>query len=102
MDDIKLTDAERRAVMQWRRAEEARRREEERGLADRTLRDEHGVKVVRVHGGKHAPYAVYDHGDLVCYCVYRKGAFNLMDYILRWRWGIRAPERPAAGAKGAA
>jgi hypothetical protein len=47
------------------------------------LREEKGIRVTAPWHGKHHPYAVYDGDELLCYCVYRKGAYALMDYILK-------------------
>lgn len=80
---IVLTEAEERIILA-----ERRRRQE----LDERLKREHEARVVRRDGPysvikeqdrKHTPWGVYDGEELVCLCVYRKGAFALVDYIKR-------------------
>lgn len=49
----------------------------------KVLREEAGLKVVRVGRSKPVPYAVYDGDNLICYCMYKRGANSLVDYLLR-------------------
>lgn len=41
------------------------------------------VEVYSGQGTHHPTYAVYDGEELVCVCVYKRGAFALADYIKR-------------------
>lgn len=50
---------------------------------DKTYRiyDSDGITVERVGEGSHANWAVYVDGELLCLCVYKKGAMSLVNYI---------------------
>lgn len=43
--------------------------------------DSDGITVERVGEGSHANWAVYVDGELICLCVYKKGAMALVNYI---------------------
>ena len=66
------------------------------------LRDEGGVKVVKPDNGKHSGYGVYADDALLCICTYRKGAFSVMDYILKLKTNKENTMLRRDKAKGAA
>ena len=81
---MELTQKEVKAVMD-KRAEEAE------WNAPRIIGDviyrEGGITVTRYIGGHHPQFALYDGVQMVCLCVYKKGALSAMDYILKLRKG---------------
>lgn len=85
---LDLTEYERRMILEMRRRREIEEREERR-RHKRTypfiLRDELGVKVVKPNEGKHSGFWVCVDDELLCLCMYRKGAYSLMDYILKFK-----------------
>jgi hypothetical protein len=46
------------------------------------IRQEGRYRVMRMEERKHTSYGVYDGEKLICLCVYKKGAFALVDYLL--------------------
>lgn len=81
---MELTQKEAEDVMN-KRAEEAERNTP-RIIGDVIYR-EGGMTVTRYIGGRHAQYAVYDGVQMICLCVYKKGAVSVMDYILKLKRG---------------
>lgn len=81
---MELTPKEARAIMD-RRAEEAERNAP-RIVGDVIQRDG-DLTVTRYCGGHHPQFALYDGVQMVCLCVYKKGALSAMDYILKLRKG---------------
>ena len=47
------------------------------------LRRDGRFTMTRHTPGHHATYAVYDGEEMICVCVYKKGANALMDYLTR-------------------
>lgn len=45
------------------------------------------VRAEKDNAGKHSPFSVYDGDELVCKCVYKKGALALCNYIERIKNG---------------
>lgn len=45
------------------------------------------VRAEKDNEGKHSPFSVYDGDELVCKCVYKKGALALCNYIERVKNG---------------
>lgn len=83
---MELTPEEARAVMD-RRAEEAERNAPR--IVGDVIRREGDMTVTRYYGGHHPQFALYDGTQMVCLCVYKKGALSAMDYILKLRKGER-------------
>ena len=81
---MELTQKEVKAVMD-KRAEEAERNAP-RIIGD-VIYSEGGITVTRYIGGHHPQYAVYDGVQMICLCVYKKGAVSAMDYILKLKRG---------------
>lgn len=85
----KLTDYEKslvvkarkdrdRAMARWERQEAAI----EKWRRDPVVRRDGKYTVVKESTGKHTPWGVYEGERLICFCVYRKGANALVDYLL--------------------
>ena len=49
------------------------------------IRQEGRYRVMRMEERRHTSYGVYDGEELICLCVYKKGAFALVDYLLSRR-----------------
>lgn len=45
------------------------------------------IRAEKDNEGKHSPFSVYDGDELVCKCVYKKGALALCNYIERVKNG---------------
>ena len=73
-----VSEKERDAIMSMRRVESLR---EGNGIVGDVIHEDGGLTVTRYIGGHHAQYAVYDGGQMVCLCVYKKGAMALVEYI---------------------
>ena len=82
MGTMQLTEREERFILEERKRmamlEEEARREREASV----LRRDGRFTMTRHTPGHHATYAVYDGDDMICVCVYRKGANALMDYLV--------------------
>lgn len=83
---MELTPEEARAVMD-RRAEEAERNTPR--IVGEVIRRDGCLTATRYYGGHHPQYAVYDGDTMICLCVYKKGAMNAMDYILKLKGEMR-------------
>lgn len=81
---MELTPEEAKTIMD-RRAEEAERNAPR--IVGDVIRSDGGLTVTRYYGGHHPQFALYDGTQMVCLCVYRKGALSAMDYILKLRKG---------------
>jgi hypothetical protein len=57
-------------------------------VGDVILRDGN-LTVTRYYGGRHPQFALYDGDTMICLCVYKKGALNAMDYILKLKGETR-------------
>lgn len=83
MSMIQLTEREEKFILEERKRmakrEEDARREREASI----LRREGRFTMTRHTPGHHATYAVYDGEEMICVCVYKKGAKALMDYLIR-------------------
>ena len=80
------TPKEVQAIMD-RRAEEAERNAPR--IVGDVIRRDGDLTVTRYYGGHHPQFALYDGVQMVCLCVYKKGALSAMDYILKLRKGER-------------
>ena len=83
---MELTPEEARAIMD-RRAEEAKRNASR--IVGDVIRSDGGLTVTRYYGGHHPQFALYDGDTMICLCVYKKGAMNAMDYILKLKGEMR-------------
>lgn len=81
---MELTPEEARTIMD-RRAEEAERNAPR--IVGDVIRRDGDLTVTRYYGGHHPQFALYDGVQMVCLCVYKKGALSAMDYILKLRKG---------------
>lgn len=77
-----LTDYEKSLVIEARKAQERQKAEDEKWRRDHVVRRDGKYTVVKESMGKHAPWGVYEGERLICFCVYRKGANALVDYLL--------------------
>ena len=66
------------AIMATRRVESLR---EGNSIVGDVIHEDGSLTVTRYIGDHHAQYAVYDGGQMICLCVYRKGAMALVEYI---------------------
>lgn len=83
---MELTPEEARAVMD-RRAEEAKRSTTR--IVGEVIRRDGCLTATRYYGGHHPQFALYDGDTMICLCVYKKGAMNAMDYILKLKGETR-------------
>ena len=81
---MELTNEEIRMVL----AERRRREAEERRFKARQEKEyplmvyeRGGIRAYKDSDGKHTPWSVYDGEELICMCVYKKGAIAVVDYI---------------------
>ena len=81
---MELTPDELKLVEERRAAEAARRGV---GVTGDVIRRDGDLTVTRYYSGHHPQFALYDGVQMVCLCVYKKGALNAMDYILKLRKG---------------
>lgn len=75
---IEARKSRERTMTRWKRQEDAI----EKWRRDPVVRRDGKYTVVKESTGKHAPWGVYEGERLICFCVYRKGAFALVDYLL--------------------
>lgn len=66
------------AIMAMRQIESLRNGD---GIVGDVIREDGSLTVTRYIGGHHAQYAVYDGSQMICLCVYKKGAMALVEYI---------------------
>ena len=83
---MELTQKEVRAVMD-NRAKESERNAP-RIIGD-VIYSEGGITVTRYIGGHHPQYAVYDGMQMICLCVYKKGATALLEYINKMKGVVK-------------
>ena len=65
-------------IMAMRSAKSLR---EGNGITGDIICEDGDLTVTRYVGGRHAQYAVYDGSQMVCLCVYKRGAMALVKYI---------------------
>ena len=78
---IELTKAEETFIINERKRQAAKAERERRERELSVLRRVGRYSATRYSGGHHPTYGVYDGNSLICLCVYRKGAFSLLDYL---------------------
>ena len=76
--NMDVSEKERDAIMAMRRVEFLRNGN---GIVGDIVHENGGLTVTRYIGGHHPQYAVYDGSQMVCLCVYKKGAMALVEYI---------------------
>ena len=86
MGIMEVSEKEQDAIMAMRRVESLR---EGNGIVGDVIREDGSLTVTRYIGGHHAQYTVYDGSQMICLCVYKKGAMNAMDYILKLKGETR-------------
>lgn len=83
---MELTPKEAQAIMD-RRAEEVERNAPR--IVGDVIRRDGCLTATRYYGGHHPQFALYDGDTMICLCVYKKGAMNAMDYILKLKGEMR-------------
>lgn len=83
---MELTPEEQKLIEERRAVEAARCGI---GIVGEVIRRDGCLTATRYYGGHHPQYAVYDGDTMICLCVYKKGAMNAMDYILKLKGGMR-------------
>ena len=73
-----VSKEELNAIMAMRRVESLRNGN---GIVGDIIHENGGLTVTRYIGGHHPQYAVYDGSQMICLCVYKKGAMALVKYI---------------------
>ena len=76
--NMDVSEKERDTIMAMRKVESLRNGD---GIVGNVIREDGSLTVTRYIGGHHAQYAVYDGGQMICLCVYKKGAMALVKYI---------------------
>lgn len=79
---IELTKAEENIILAERRRVAALEERLRKERAASVVRRDGKYAVVREEDRHHTPWGVYDGDDLICLCLYRKGAFALVDYLI--------------------
>jgi len=74
---MELTPDEAKVIRERR----ARKAASDLAIQGRVLKRLAHFTVTRYSGGHHPQYAVYNGQEMICLCVYRKGAFALLDFI---------------------
>lgn len=59
------------------------------GIVGDVIRRNGCLTATRYYGGHHPQFALYDGDTMICLCVYKKGALNAMDYILKLKGETR-------------
>lgn len=75
--NMEVSKKEWDAIMAMRRVESLR---EGNGIVGDVIHKEGSLTVTRYIGGHHPQYAVYDGSQMICLCVYKKGAMTLVEY----------------------
>ena len=78
---VELTKAEEAFIVSERKRQAAKAEMERHERELSVLRRVGRYSATRYSGGHHPTYGVYDGENLICLCVYRKGAFSLLDYL---------------------
>lgn len=76
--NMDVSQKERDAIMTMRSVEDLRNG---KGIVGDIIHEDRSLTVTRYIGGHHAQYAVYDGEQMICLCVYKKGAMALVEYI---------------------
>lgn len=84
--NMDVSEKERDAIVAMRTVKSLR---EGNGIVGDIIREEGGLTVTRYIGGHHSQYAVYDGSQMICLCVYKRGAMALVEYINRMKGAIK-------------
>lgn len=76
--NMDVSKKESDAIMSMRRVESLRKGN---GIIGDIIHEDGSLTVTRYIGGHHPQYAVYNGSQMVCLCVYKKGAMALVEYI---------------------
>ena len=83
---MELTPDETKPIEERRAAEAAK---QGIGMVGDVIRRDGCLTATRYCGGHHPQFALYDGDTMICLCVYKKGAMNAMDYILKLKGEMR-------------
>lgn len=86
MGIIEVSEKEQDAIMAMRQAESLRNGN---GIVGDIIHNDGSLTVTRYIGGHHAQYAVYDGSQMICLCVYKKGAMALVEYINKMKGVVK-------------
>lgn len=84
--NMDVSEKEWGAIMAMRRVESLR---EGNGIVGDVICEDGSLTVTRYIGGHHAQYAVYDDSQMVCLCIYKKGAMALVEYINKMKGVVK-------------
>lgn len=84
--NMNVSEKERDAIMAMRTVKSLR---DGNGIVGDVIREDGGLTVTRYIGGHHAQYAVYDGSQMICLCVYKKGAMALVEYINKMKGVVK-------------
>ena len=73
-------------IMAMRQAESLRNGN---GIVGDIIHEDDSLTVTRSIGGHHSQYAVYDGSQMICLCVYKKGAMALVKYINEMKGAVK-------------
>lgn len=76
--NMDVSEKERDAIISMRNVENLRNG---KGIVGDTILENGSLTVTRYIGGHHPQYAVYDGSQMICLCVYKRGAMALVEYI---------------------
>ena len=83
MGMVQLTEREERFILEERKRMAMLEKDARRKSEASVLRRDGRFAMTRHTPGRHATYAVYDGEEMICVCVYKKGANTLMDYLVK-------------------
>lgn len=83
---MEVSKKEQDAIMAMRQAESLRN---DNGIVGDIIHNDGSLTVTRYIGGHHAQYAVYDGSQMICLCVYKKGAMALVKYINKMKGVVK-------------
>ncbi len=74
------------AIMAMRQDESLRNG---KGIVGDIIHEDGSLTVTRYIGGHHPQYAVYDGGQMIFLCVYKRGAMTLVEYINKTKGAVK-------------
>lgn len=81
-----ISTKEWNAIIAMRQAESLRNG---KGIVGDIICEDGDLTVTRYIGGHHPQYAVYDGSQMVCLCVYKRGAMALVKYINKIKGAVK-------------
>ena len=84
--NMDVSEKERDAIVAMRTVKSLR---EGNGIVGDVILEDSGLTITRYIGGRHAQYAVYDGEQMICLCVYKKGAMALVEYINKMKGEVK-------------